>query len=117
VVTDGVHVMARLLGADEDGDHFSCGSCTTNVDETTIRKASLDPYLEAKAVYLGHIPANEIVYRGGPSSVAYAAFTRIELGKLRTLYFTLLVRSANTGCTHICLSHYASYTWLEHVYL
>jgi hypothetical protein len=52
------------------------------VEETMIRRASLVTNFQAKAVYLGHVPANEVVYAGGSSNVAYAAFARIGLGKL-----------------------------------
>lgn len=53
-----------------------------SVDETMIRRASLVPKFHANAVYLGHVPAHEVVYAGGPANIAYAAFARIGLGKL-----------------------------------
>jgi hypothetical protein len=61
------------------------------VDETMIRKASLIPHFQAKAVYLGHVPTTELIYAGGPSGVAYAAFARVGLGKLG------YIRDANFG--------------------
>jgi hypothetical protein len=52
------------------------------VDETMIRRASLVPDFHARAVYLGHVPASEAVYVGGPANVTYAAFARVGLGKV-----------------------------------
>jgi hypothetical protein len=55
-----------------------------DVDEIMIQKASLDPYFQAKEVYLGQVPVKEIVYCGGPSGVAYATFldqsTNLKVG-------------------------------------
>lgn len=51
-------------------------------DENMIRRTSLVPEFYAKALYLGHVPASDIVYAGGPEPLAYAAFTRVGLGKL-----------------------------------
>jgi hypothetical protein len=51
------------------------------VDENMVRPASLVRKFQAKAVYLGHVPTSEVVY-SADSHLAYAAFARIELGKL-----------------------------------
>jgi hypothetical protein len=53
-----------------------------SLDETMIRRSSLVPEFQAKAVYLGHVPTSEIVYAGGSRNVAYAAFARVGLGKV-----------------------------------
>ncbi|KAF2030706.1 Isochorismatase hydrolase [Setomelanomma holmii] len=52
------------------------------VDENMLRRASLVREFQAKALFLGHVPSNDIVYAGGPKNMAYAAFTRLGLGKL-----------------------------------
>jgi hypothetical protein len=52
------------------------------MDETMIRRASLVPNFRAKAVYLGHVPASEVVYDERSANLAYAAFARVGLGKL-----------------------------------
>jgi hypothetical protein len=54
----------------------------TSIDENTIRRASLVPDFIAKAVFLRHVPSNEMVYTGGPKNLAYAAFARVGLGKV-----------------------------------
>jgi hypothetical protein len=51
-------------------------------EQTMIRTPSLVPDFRAKAVYLGHVPAGEVVYDGGSPNLAYAAFARVGLGKL-----------------------------------
>lgn len=51
------------------------------IDENMVRRASLVREFQAKAVFLGHVPTNQVVYAAG-SHLAYAAFARIELGKL-----------------------------------
>jgi hypothetical protein len=51
-------------------------------DETMIRRANLVPEFHPKALYLSHVPASEAIYTGGSSNVAYAAFSRVGLGKL-----------------------------------
>ncbi|KAF2819406.1 hypothetical protein CC86DRAFT_145599 [Ophiobolus disseminans] len=53
-----------------------------SVEETMIRRASLVPSFQAKAIYLGYVPATELVYGGGGYNLAYAAFARVGLGKL-----------------------------------
>jgi len=52
------------------------------IDENMIRRASLVPEFQAQAVFLGHVPANEVIYTGGPKNLAYAAFARVGLGKV-----------------------------------
>jgi hypothetical protein len=52
------------------------------IDATMIRTPSLVSEFRAKAVYLSHVSATEIVYDGGSASLAYAAFARVGLGKL-----------------------------------
>jgi hypothetical protein len=54
----------------------------TSIDENMIRRASLVPEFQAEAVFLGHVPINQIVYAGGPKTLAYAAFARVGLGKI-----------------------------------
>ena len=51
-------------------------------DENMIRQTSLVPAFDAKAVWLGHVPAHEAVYTAASSNLAYAAFARIGLGKV-----------------------------------
>jgi hypothetical protein len=52
------------------------------IDESMLRRTTLIPAFQATAVYLTHVPANELVYAGGPQYLAYAAFARVGLGKL-----------------------------------
>ncbi|KAH8724288.1 hypothetical protein GQ44DRAFT_284742 [Phaeosphaeriaceae sp. PMI808] len=51
-------------------------------DNNMIRGASLVSSFEASALYLSRVPADEVVYVGGPSKLAYAAFARVGLGKV-----------------------------------
>ncbi|KAH7065791.1 Isochorismatase-like protein [Paraphoma chrysanthemicola] len=52
------------------------------VDENMLRRASLFHEFQAKAVFLGHVTTSDLVYTGGPKNLAYAAFTRVGLGKV-----------------------------------
>jgi hypothetical protein len=47
------------------------------VDENMLRRATLVPAFQATAVYLIHVPANELVYTEGPHYLAYVAIARV----------------------------------------
>ncbi|KAF2270283.1 hypothetical protein CC78DRAFT_528761 [Lojkania enalia] len=67
------------------------------LDEFMIRTKCLVPAFYANALFLGKVPTSQIVYSGtsGSALTAYAAFTRVGLGKLG------FIGDVITPCHHI----------------